>query len=180
MVKVMTPPVSEPVTIDDFKAWMQGLPITPEQEPMVLSLLKAGREEAEGYQNVAYCEQTLQIAPDDISGIIVLPRPPFRELQSVACYAPDDTQTDITDLFVVNDNIRPAEINLKDNVSLPEPLRVVNPVLVTYIAGYDTVPEKVKQAILLYATWAWMHRGGDEPIPAAFYALLSKGRVIPV
>lgn len=180
MVKVITPPTTEPVTLDDFRAWMQGLPIATEQESMVLSLLKAGREEAEAYQNVAYCEQTLQIAPDDLSGAIVLPRPPFRELQNAVCYAPDDTPTDVTDLFRVNDTIWPAELNLKDDAALPGPLRMVNPLVVTYTAGYDTVPEKVKQAILVYATWAWMHRGGDEPIPDAFYNLLRKGRVIPV
>lgn len=180
MVKVITPPAAEPVSLNDFRAWMQGLPISADQEPMVNSLLKAGREEAEAYQNAAYCEQTLQIAPGNFSGAIVLPRPPFRSLESVVCYAPDDTPTDIKGLFAVNESVIPAEIRLKDGATLPGPLRSVNPVLVTYAAGYDSVPEKVKQAILLYATWSWMHRGGDEPVPAAFYALLSKGRVVPV
>lgn len=180
MVRVITPPVSEPVAIDDFKAWMQGLPISTDQEPMVTSLLKAGREEAEAYQNVAYCEQTLQIAPDDLSGAIVLPRPPFKELKSITAYLTDGTEQDVMALYEVNNAVWPAELNLKDGAAIPEPLRNINPVLITYTAGYDTVPEKVKQAILLYATWAWMHRGGDEPVPAAFYNLLSKGRVIPV
>lgn len=180
MVKVIVPPVAEPVSLDDFKAWMQGLVIAPEQEAMANSLLKAGREEAEAYQNAAYCEQTLQIAPDDFSGAIVLPRPPFRELKSVIAYLADGTEQDVTELFCVNDTVWPAEIHLKDDSMLPGPLRTVNPVVITYTAGNDMVPEKVKQAILLYVAWAWMHRGGDEPVPAAFYALLSKGRVVPV
>lgn len=180
MVKVITPPTAEPVELNDFKIWMNGAPISTDQEPMVKSLLKAGREEAEAHQNVAYCEQTLQIAPDDMSGAIVLPRPPFRELKAVVAYLADGTQQDVTTLFDVNSNIWPPELNLKDGATLPGPLRSVNPLIITYTAGYDTVPEKVKQAILLYATWSWMHRGGNEPVPAAFYALLSKGRVIPV
>lgn len=177
---MINPPKEEPVTLADFMAWMQGLPISAEQEPMAQSLLKAGREEAEAYQNVAYCEQTLQVAPNGFSGAIVLPRPPFRALQSVVVYAPDDTSTDVTDLFTVNDAVRPAELRLKDGARIPGTFRIANPMVVTYTAGYDKVPGKVKQAILLYAAWAWMHRGGDEPIPAAFYALLSKGRVVPV
>ena len=180
MVKVITPPTAEPVSLDDFKSWMQGLPISDDQKPMATSLLKAGREEAEAYQNAAYCEQTLQMAPDDLSGAIVLPRPPFRELKSITAYLADGTQQDVTTLYDVNDDAWPAELNLKNSSALPGPLRLVNPLVITYTAGYDAVPEKVKQAILLYATWAWMHRGGDEPVPAAFYALLSKGRVIPV
>lgn len=147
---------------------------------MVNSLLKAGREEAEAYQSVAYCEQTLQIAPDDLSGAIVLPRPPFRELQSITAYLADGTQQDVTTLYEVNDAVRPAELSLKDGTALPGPLRLINPLVITYTAGYDAVPETVKQAILLYATWAWMHRGGDTTVPPAFYALLSKDRVIPV
>lgn len=180
MVKVITPPAEEPVSLDDFKAWMQGLPVSTEQEPMVNSMLKAGREEAEAYQNVAYCEQTLQMAPDDLSGAIVLPRPPFRELKSVIAYLADGTQRDVTELYEINENVWPAELNLKDDTALPGPLRMINPLVITYTAGYDTVPDKVKQAILLYATWAWMHRGGDTTVPPAFYALLSKGRVVPV
>lgn len=180
MLKVITPPASEPVSLDDFKAWMQGLPISSEQEPMITSLLEAGREEAEAYQNVAYCEQTLQIAPDDLSGAIVLPRPPFKELKSVTAYLADGTQQDIMGLFEVNDNIRPAEMNLKDGAALPGPLRAINPILITYTAGYGAVPEKVRQAILLYAAWAYRNREGGEGIPAAFYNLLSKGRVLPV
>ncbi len=180
MVKVITPPTAEPVNLADFKSWMQGLPVSSEQEPMVNSLLKAGREEAEAYQNVAYCEQTLQTAPDDLSGAIVLPRPPFRELKSAVAYLADGTEQDVTTLYDVNDAVRPAELDLKDGVTLPSPLRIISPLVVTYTAGYDTMPEKVRQAILLYATWAWMHRGGDTTVPAAFYALLSKGRVVPV
>ena len=179
MIKVITPPTEEPVKLDDFKSWMQGLPISTDQEPMVNSLLKAGREEAESYQNVAYCEQTLQIAPDKLSGAIVLPRPPFRELKSVTAYLADGTQQDVTTLYDVNSNTWPAELILKNDSVLSGPLCAVNPLVITYTAGYDMVPEKVKQAILLYATWAWMHRGGDISVPAAFYALLSKGRVMP-
>jgi uncharacterized phiE125 gp8 family phage protein len=180
MVKVIVPPTAEPVELNDFKGWMNGVPISTDQESMVQSLLKAGREEAESYQNVAYCEQTLQIAPDDLSGAIVLPRPPFRELNTVVAYLADGTLQDATTLYEVNDAVWPAELNLKDGAVLPGPLRSVNPLVITYTAGYDTTPEKVKQAILLYAAWSWMHRGGNEPIPAAFYALLSKGRVVPV
>lgn len=178
MVKVITPPAAEPVSINDFKTWMQGLTITPEQEPMAASLLKAGREEAEAYQNAAYCEQTLQITSDNLSGAIILPRPPFRALQNVTAYLADGTEQDITDTCVTDDTWSPARLYLPP--VLPGPLREVNPLAITYTAGYDAVPEKVRQAILLYAAWAWIHRGGDERVPAAFYNLLSKGRVVPV
>lgn len=185
MVKVITPPSAEPVSLDDFKAWMQGIPVSADQESMVKSLLKAGREEAEAYQNAAYCEQTLQIAPElDKLGLIppavILPRPPFRELQSAVLNLEDGTSQDITADCAVDDTTWPAEINFTYGALTFGPLRSVNPIVITYTAGYDTVPERVKQAILLYATWAWMHRGGDESVPAAFYALLSKGRVVPV
>lgn len=180
MVKVIVPPEKEPITVEELRLWMQCAPITPEQEPQALSVLKAGREEAEAYQNSAYCEQTLQIAPDNLSGAIVLPRPPFRALQSVVLFSPDGSQTDITESVVVDDVSFPAELRLKDGTKISCPLRGTNPILITYTAGYDTVPERVKHAILMYATWAWLHRAGGEPVPAAFYNLLRKRRVVPV
>lgn len=151
---------------------------------MVNSLLKAGREEAEAYQNVAYCEQTLQltIEPEEqpmygvVTMSITLPRPPFRELKNILVILPDGTQQDVPAQFDVHNDGGPAILVLKPGSNIPAFCQLQ----ITYTAGYDTVPEKVKQAILLYATWAWMHRGGDTSVPAAFYALLSKGRVIPV
>jgi hypothetical protein len=104
------------------------------------------------------------------------PRPPFRELKSVTATLPDGTQQDAAAQFEVHNDGGPAELVQKPGSNVPVFCRLQ----VTYTAGYDTVPEKVKQAIFLYATWAWMHRGGDESVPAAFYALLSKGRVVPV
>lgn len=179
MLKVITPPASEPVNLDDFKAWMQGLPISDEQKPRVNGLLKAGREKAEEYQNIAYCEQTLQLTvePEPHQKVITLPHPPFRELQNVTAILPDGTQQDMTSKFEVHNDGGPAEMVLKSGENIPN-CRLQ----ITYTAGYDSVnavPETVKQAILVYATWAWMHRGGDTTIPAAFYRLL-KGRVKPV
>ena len=182
MVKVITPPASEPVSLAEFKLCMRGVPISTAQEPMVNSILKAGREEAEKYQNAAYMEQTLLIALDaPTSGAIILPRPLFKSLPSVACYDENDIATDITASFAINDIACPAQIKMKDGVGWPSiAYRNQNPVLITYQAGYTTVPEKVKQAILIYAVWAYTHPGGDVPIPDAFYSLLRKGRVIPV
>lgn len=181
MVKVLVPPVSEPVSLADFKAWMRNIPIPADQENMVNSLLKAGREESEKYQNTAYFEQTLQIALDEKTlSAIVLPRPPFKSLESVICFDVNDAQTDITDLFAVNDIAFPAEIKMKDGQDWPNiTYRSQNPVVITYKAGSSDVPEKVKQAILLYATWFYM-RPDAEKVTDAFYALLKTGRVIPV
>lgn len=154
---------------------------------MVVSLLKAGREEAESYQNAAYCEQTLQIAPEPhavlgVPPVIQLPRPPFRELKSVTVYLADGTTQDITAGCTVDDTARPAELHLPDGGPPADQYRRPGPLTITYTAGYDVgkVPERVKQAILLYAAWGWMHRGGDETVPDAFYNLLRKGRVVPV
>ena len=183
MVKVITPPAAEPVSLDEFKQWANGLPVTAEQEPIANAILRAGREEAEAYQNAAYCEQTLQLTiepkpqPPGVPFAATLPRPPFRELKSVIAHMADGTQNDIMAQFEVHNDGGPAKLVLKPGMVLHG---LIIRLLITYTAGYDTVPDKVKQAILLYATWAWLHRGGDEPVPAAFYALLSKGRVIPV
>ena len=162
MVKVISPPTVEPVTVNDFEIWMQGLPITPEQKPMVESLLKAGREEAESYQNRAYGEQTLQITSEK-PGVIFLPRPPFRELISVTVGGVDvTTQCEV------------------DESTLPATIKVTGKAEITYTAGNNAVPERVRQAILLYAAWAFRNREGTGGIPPAFYALLQKNRVIPV
>ncbi len=179
MVKIVTPPTAEPVTLDEFKAWMRGIPISAEQEGMVNTLLQAGREEAERYQNAAYLEQTLQITLDALpQGTAVLPRPPYKELVSVVLYGADGSETDVTECFTVSDIPFPAELRRKEGAVFPTvAARCHEPVVVTYKAGADTVPERVRHAILLYASWAYLHPSGDEPIPDAFYSLLKKGRV---
>lgn len=181
MVKVVVPPAVEPVTLAELKSYMKHSPSVSSQDSILTMFLQSGREEAEKYQNVAYCEQTLQIALDNItSGAIVLPRPPFKSLVSVVCYDVNDNPTDITSSFAINDVAFPAEIKMKDGQVWPNVnLRNQNPILITYKAGSDTIPARIKLAILFYATWFSMHPDTDL-IPKAFYNLLSKDRVIPV
>lgn len=182
-VKVLVPPTAEPVSLAEFKIWMRG-GITTEQEDMVASLLTAGREKAEKYQNAAYIEQTLQVAIDaPTMRAIVLPRPPFKELVSVVCYDSSGVGTDITDAFSINDIARPAEMWMKEGQSWPSiSYRAQNPIVITYKAGgtADDVPQRVKQAILVYAAWAKMYPTAEKPLPDAFYHLLDPGRIKPV
>lgn len=181
MVKVVVPPAVEPVLPAELKTYLRYGQTTTQQDSMMEMLLTAGREEAEKYQNAAYCEQTLQIALDaPTSGAIVLPRPPFKSLESVIYYDTNDIQTDITDLFAVNDIAWPVEIKLRDGQTWPNATpRNQNPIVITYKSGSTDVPNKVKLAILFYASWFFMHPDAEK-IPEAFYSLLKKGRVIPV
>jgi len=181
LVKVVVPPASEPVNLADLKTYLRYGPTSTAQDSVMNMLIASGREEAEKFQNAAYMEQTLQIALDESTlSAIVLPRPPFKSLESVICYDVDDNPTDITAAFAVNDIAFPAEIKMKSGqVWTNVTLRNQNPIVITYKAGSDAVSNRVKQAILFYAAWFFMHPD-TEKVPDAFYSLLKKGRVVPV
>lgn len=151
-LKLITPPVIEPVTLEEAKSHcrIDG----NDEDFLITSLIVAAREHCEGFQNRAYITQTWQLWLDywPPGSIIPIPKPPLQSVVDVKYYDTNDTEETLatTDYFV-DDKSDPGRLMLK---ALPAVvLRPVNGVCVEFTAGYgddaEAVPQKVKQAMLL-------------------------------
>lgn len=159
VIKIITPPVLEPVTLIEAKA--QCRVDTADEETLITGYIAAAREYCEGIDWRAFLTQTIELwleawpATDKIE----LPRPPLQSVSKIEYYGTDDTKhTLATTVYGVDSNSTPGAVRLKYNQAWPTTaLRPYSAICVTYVAGWtaaDSVPKTIKQAVqLLVGHW---------------------------
>ena len=185
MIKVITAPASEPVTIEEAKLHcrVDGT----EEDTLLTNLIVAAREYCEGYQNRSYLAQTIEETLDGWPSFPhELPRPPLASVTSIKYYDTANTEYTLAGAsYFVDADSEPGRVALAYGASLPTTtLREIGAVKIRYTAGGATVPQKVKQSILMlvahwYANKEATGKMTDE-IQFAVHSLLSIDRMWPV
>jgi len=181
MLKLMVSPSIEPVSIEEMKEIAR---ISDDSFDNILpSLIKAGREAAENFQNRVYLTQTWEESFDTFPDMpLIVSKQPLQKLESVICIAEDGTEIelDVND-FVVS--IRSNKIWFKKGKRWPKiTLQDYDSVIFRYKAGIEDpalVDEVVKTAIKVFIIENLDNPENPNP-PEAFYNLLWYGRRVPV
>jgi uncharacterized phiE125 gp8 family phage protein len=162
ILKVITPPAAEPVTLAEAKEHCTV--DYNDSDNLLLRLIKAAREYCEKYQGRAYVTQTLELTLDRWGRFpINLPRPPLASVTSIKYYdTADGEHTWAPTEYFVDTDSEPGRVGLRYSKVTPSTtLRPNNGVKIRYVAGYPAggtteeplplanIPEGVKQAILL-------------------------------
>lgn len=169
----------------------------PPQHPdddMILALLGAARDWAEGYTELSLTTRTLELALDEFpcDTSIILPNPPLISLQSIYYVDPDGvTQEFATSQCVIDDYQRPGWLFPAYGVAWPATLNVINAVTIRYVAGYSlwnavpaglVLPKSIRAALLLTLGALYENREDAsevrlETIPLGAMVLLDQYRV---
>lgn len=171
-VKIITPPVTEPITLDEMKAWCRidatGDAVADMANDVLLtSLVAAARGEAENNTRRVFLPTVLELSrvtfPGDSMGIIELPRPPLIAVSSVTYVdANGVTQTMAPEVYTAespSDSI-PAVLYLVTG-SWPATALVPSAVRIRYTAGWTdaaAVPENIKTWIKVRVATLWANR----------------------
>jgi len=157
MLKVITPPATEPVTLAEMK--LHSRIDVDEDDALVTSLIIAARMQIEQMANTKLITQTLALSIDSLpdSGILYLDGP----VQSVTTFEYTDLDGNLQEwddtLYQVDITANPARLMPIYDEDYPDILDDYNSIIVTYIAGYGNaaaVPAIIKQAIkMLVAHW---------------------------
>ncbi|KOA21149.1 phage gp6-like head-tail connector protein [Clostridium homopropionicum DSM 5847] len=188
-IKMITPPVAEPITLEEAK---QHLRVDGNDDDFLIqSLIKQAREWCEDYQNRKYITQTLELVLDSFpqgNAIIFYNCSPVQKVESIKYYAVNrqeylfDESNYISDL---DGFVGRVVLNRGKHWPIVE-LQSVNAVRVRVVAGYgdsgDKVPEAIKWAIILQMKLLYDDYRPEEKtkLEEARNALLSMNRVIPV
>lgn len=164
MVKVITEPTLEPVTLTEAKLHCRVDHNT--EDLLISSLITAARQYCERVQGRAYITQTLEVTMDDYpaSDIVKLPRPPLQSVTSIKYTDEDGTESTMSaSSYIVDDDSLPGRISLKSGYSWPSTvLQEIGGFKIRYVAGYgsaaSSVPQYIKQAILLLVAHWYMNR----------------------
>ena len=149
----VTPPVIEPVTLDEAK---EHLRVTEtDEDALITELIIVAREMCEEYQRRSYITTGFEFFLRFFPVEIILPRSPLLDVSQVSFFIPDDTET-IVDaaIYNVDDATKPGRITLGFSNTWPTTtLRTNKSVRVQFTAGYGLlaadVPSRIKHAIKL-------------------------------
>lgn len=145
VVRVVTPPAYEPLTVAEFQAWAK-IDDADTEEALIELLIQAMREHAEEMTGRAFIPRTLQLVLPEWPTLCVhgssftgirVPQPPLRYVTSITYTDPAGAeQTLAADQYVVHTDQEPGLIVPAWQVSWPALRWVIDAVRVNYIAGY--------------------------------------------
>lgn len=142
-------PATEPVSLAEAKSHVDAE--ADDWDDQFDSWIIAAREMVEEDAELSLVEQTWKLTLDRWPGDwIELRRPPVTSVSSITYVdAAGDTQTWSSSNYIVDTNGFPARISRAYATSWPVSRIQVNSINVTFVAGYSTVPQLAKQAMLL-------------------------------
>ncbi|OPJ55889.1 head-tail connector protein [Alkalithermobacter paradoxus] len=188
-IKIITPPIVEPITLEEAKNHLRV--DGNDDDILIMSLIKQAREWCEDYQNRKYITQTLELVLDTFpngNAIVFNSCSPIQKVESIKYYDENrqeylfDESNYIVDLYGF---VNRVVLNRGKHWPTVE-LQSVNAVRVRIVAGYgdtpDKVPETVKWAMILQMKLLYDDYRPEEKtkLEEARNALLSMNRVIPV
>ncbi len=149
----------------------------PQDDTELSALITRAREYAEENTRRALASQTLEYALDQFpnEGCFDLPRCPLTSVTSIKTYSSSGAETTltVTTQYLVDTDSTPGRIVLPYGGTWPMGADYpLNPIRIRYVAGYTTLPEKLKQILLFHV--GLMYRYRDSAIPEADYKALNR------
>lgn len=176
MIKVVTAPTAEPVTLQDVKLHCRVDNL--EEDDLLNGLISAARQFVESQAGIRLVTQTLQDDRDGFpaDGIIYLEGPAQAVTEIEYLDENGNWQTLSLSQVTLDATSNPARLTPDD--SWPAVYGGVNCVSVTYTAGFgapDAVPAIIKQALkMLVAHWHGQREAAaQQPLSEAPYAVES-------
>lgn len=149
MIKVITAPTAEPLTLEEVKANLRV--VFNDEDTDITRMIRAARQMAEERLNRALMPQVLAFGADGFCGALKVPRPPLREVDSITYVDSDGAPQPLAD-YLVDGFADPPTISAVPGASWPTTRAQSGAVVVQYQAGYADaakVPEPIRQWMLL-------------------------------
>jgi uncharacterized phiE125 gp8 family phage protein len=182
-LKQVTAPLVEPVTASEVKLYTRI--DSSVEDSLISGWITSARIQAEEFQRRSYINQEWVLSLDNFPQLpLLLPRSPVSAVTLFNYY--DSGNIEYTyDLnnFIFDYDGEPARVSLKWNLTFPSlTLRPMSAVKIKYTAGYGatgaSVPQYIKDAIMLYCAYKYENRTSEEnKTPESFYNLLRSNRI---
>lgn len=146
-------PTAMPVTLAEAKAQCRVL--HDDEDDLIEGLIAAATSMVEDYLGRSLSAQTWRLTLDGFADRIILPRGPVTAISAFTYLdAAGASQTVSSGLYALDTDADPQMIRRQPAASWPVPGDFVNPVTITYTAGFTEAPAAIRHAILmLVANW---------------------------
>jgi len=146
-------PSDMPVTLVEAKA--QCRVQFADEDQLIEDLIAAATSMVEHYIGRSLTTQTWRLTLDKFTDRIVLPRGPVQSISAFTYFdAAGVSQTVPGTTYAFDGDADPQMVVRQPSASWPSVGNLINPVSITYVAGYSALDRDIKQAILmLVANW---------------------------
>lgn len=164
-IKRTVEPAVEPISLQRAK---EHLRVKHSQEDnQILRIIRAARRRAESFSGLALITQTWRLRRDHWwSFALELPNPPLQSVSSISYLDTDgasQTLVENTDYRVLVDSR--ALVWAPSRVPPSLELDAKERITITFVSGFgatpETVPETIRQAVLVEVAHLWRFRGDD-------------------
>lgn len=188
---VTTEPSKYPVTLDEIKKQVEITDDDDSHDAFLSAAISAATERCESFTSRSLITRTLTLwkdswpigeyndsywegwkeGPESIinapARAIILPRPPLQSIVHVKTYDDSDNATTYsTSNYLVDTVSQPGRMVLRDSSGIPVSTRSALGLEVQYKAGYGdemgSIPQDLRQGVLMMAAWLFEHRGDEE------------------
>jgi len=149
MIKVITPPTEEPITLAEAKANLRV--VFDDEDADISRMIRAARQMAEERLNRALMPQALAFGADGFCVALRVPRPPLRQVDSIKYIDADGVEQSWVG-YLVDGFADPPTISAGYGTPWPTTRAQSGAVVVQYQAGYAgaaSVPEPIRQWMFL-------------------------------
>ena len=185
--KVTTPPVTEPVSLDEAKDHSNILHDL--DDAILFGFIQAARYWCEKFTQRSFIDKSYTMKIDNCfpANEIIIPVAPLKSLTTFTYVDEDEVvQTVSSSLYILDTFSTPPRIKLDPDEDWPSSVREqINTISIEFIAGYGDatdVPVDIKHAILMLVDHYYEHRSDVSelsliPTPKAVESLLYSYRV---
>lgn len=172
--RISSAPDVEPLTVADVKLHLRLTSDTTE-DALITGLITAAREYCENYTGRAFATQTVALYLDSFPAedYIELPLSPLQSVTSVVYKNSAGTETTmtVTTDYIVDSYSPVGRVVLAYGKTWPDfTAYPVNPITITYKAGYTTLPKALRQAMLLLIGLWYENRENEIPVIGGQYS----------
>lgn len=194
---VITPPSTEPVTLDEARTHLRiepfGSPLEHPDDTYIGTCVIVAREFCEQYLERSLANQTIRLVTDNFNETIYLPNAPVQSIDNIT-YVDEDGVVQTVSPTIYELDVYDNKIRLQYGQKWPNVRAQEDAVTVTYTAGYtngaspDTypLPAPIKSAMLLIIGNLYENRQQDvlgntrisfNSLPLGVYNLLQPYRL---
>lgn len=130
-----TPPVSEPLTLEDAKLFLRVSHTL--DDALIASLVKTARDKAESITNRQLGVAQYELFQDTVPASFALPKPPLVSVESVQQFV-GGAWEDVA--YTLDDKAEPALIEITGEAKSDD---VANAFRVQYTTGYSSTPDAI-------------------------------------
>lgn len=185
---LVTPPVVEPVSLEEVKAQLNYL--ADDKDSYIEGLIKAATRHVEKTLGLSLMERTYRLTLDAFADAIELPRGPVSAVTALQYVDADGITQTVSTGDYSTDLVSSRQWLVRNSDAFwPTTIDAVNAVSVTYTAGFDALPDEytdLKHAILLLVShWFNVREAVNvgnivTEVPLAFDALVQPYRAVLV